>query len=170
MKEEYDAKFITQFGSISEGGEFIPPTSSCYNKASIIMNNSTNVATSIPIETFHPIQDLLAPGGVQNSGSRRTNSNRIPQLVVQVTESEKYREEYLKTTSDRNRQEIIQNFWKEVVHPKALEHWNKQLVLNESDRGCDATIGDGDKLNLSVLTKTNRKDKWGSDTLGNAKE
>lgn len=167
MQQECDEKFKKQFGSLTDDGNLIPPTSSCYNKASIILNSMSNIAHSIPIEMFHPVEGEEQQA--QITTSRRINSQRIPQLVVTITESQSYKSRYQTTSNEIDKGQIIKEFWKNVVHPRALELWERQKVMNERD-GYGGTIGDGDKLNLSFLTKKNRNDKWGSDNLGKANE
>ena len=164
MQQEYDDSFEKQFGSL-ENEAFKPPTSSSYNKVSSILGGSSNIPASISIETFHSITAVV--DGNRSESHSRNRSQRVPQLVVSVQEMSNYRRDYQKTASDTSRQVVIQSFWSNVVYPKALEVWSKQNVMSELN---NITIVNVDKLTLRGLTKRNRKDGWGSDNLGNAKD
>ena len=164
MQQEYDDSFKKQFGSF-EQRTFKPPTSSSYNKVSSILGCSSNIGSSISIETFHSITPVV--DGNRSESNSRNRSQRVPQIVVSVQEMSDYRSDYQETTSDSSRQDVIQSFWSNVVYPKALEVWSKQNVMSELD---EITIVNVDKLTLRGLTKRNRKDGWGSDNLGDAED
>ena len=163
MQQEYENSFEKQFGSFDGGGAFKPPTSSSYNKVSSILGGSSNVGSSISIETFHSITP--PSHGNMSESSNRNRSQRVPQLLVSVQDMSTYRTEYQRQSIDSKRQGVIQSFWSEVVYPKALKIWNQQkvMVMNEV---LDITIVPVDKLTFRGLTKQNRKDGWGSDNLG----
>jgi hypothetical protein len=171
MKEEYDKSFEKQFGSVDDDdGTFKPPTSSSYNKVSSILGNSSNVGSSISIETFHSITPIH---GNMSELSNRNRSQRVPQLQVSVQEMSDYRRNYQDLSADSRRQGVIQSFWSEVVYPKALVIWNQQkvMMMNEADNITNSsTILNDDKLTFRGLTKQNRKDAWGSDKLGNQED
>jgi hypothetical protein len=143
MQQEYDDSFKKQFGSLESDGALNPPTSSAYNKVSSILGGSSNVASSISIETFHSITPPVNDGN-------RNRSQRVPQLVVSFQEMMVYRNEYQKTTSDSKRQDIIQSFWSQVVYPKALEVWNQQNVMSELGNITSVIV---DKLTLQSPNK-----------------
>lgn len=165
MQQEYDDSFKKQFGSFKKNGVLNPPTSSSYNKVSSILGGSSNVGSSISIETFHSITPVI--DGNRTESNSRNRSQRVPQLVVSVQEMSTYRSEYQRTTSDSTRQNVIKSFWRKVVYPKALEIWNKQNVMSELGNITNVIV---DKLTLRGLTKRNLKDGWGSDNLGDAED
>jgi hypothetical protein len=167
MLQEYNNSFDKQFGSFDQDGAFKPPTSSSYNKVSSILGSSSNVGSSISIETFHSI----TPNGNMSESSNRNRSQRVPQLLVTVPEMSDYRREYQTRFTDSRRQGVIQSFWSKVVYPKARDIWNQQKVMNEADNITNSsTTVNVDKLTFRGLTKQNGKDAWGSDKLGDQEE
>lgn len=168
MKSEYDRAFEKEFGKI-ENGALIPPTSSCYTKVSSILSNNANVAHNIQIQTFHEIAVEL---NVQHGRGRR-NEPRTQKLVVSVEDSKEYREKYQQRNSESRKKQIIEDFWLNVVYPKAFEIWNRQTVMiamSQSQIINNESLNNENRLKLRRLTKTNSKDKWGADRLGNAME